>query len=81
MCFCRLANADTYALYAYDAKTLVIPYFMDTAVMVVKIKPGDIEGYYQYEGTEKNAIKTALSQYHEVIKEALDENPFSRPLP
>ncbi|MEA4925714.1 MAG: hypothetical protein VB084_10420 [Syntrophomonadaceae bacterium] len=64
-------DADTYALYAYDAKTFIIPYFKDTAVTVAKIKPGDIEGYYQYERTEKNALKTALLQYHEVIKEAL----------
>lgn len=64
-------DADTYALYAYDAKTFVIPYFKDTAVTVAKIKSRDIEGYYQYERTEKNAIKTVLLQYHEVIKEAL----------
>ena len=43
----------------------------DTAVTVAKIKPRDIEGYYQYERTEKNALNTALLQYHEVIKEAL----------
>lgn len=46
-------DADTYALYAYDAKTYIIPYFKDTAITVAKIKPGDIEGYYQYERTEK----------------------------
>jgi integrase len=64
-------DADTYALYAYDAKTFIIPYFKDTAVTVAKIKPGDIEGYYQYERTENRALNTALLQYHEVIKEAL----------
>lgn len=46
-------DADTYAVYAYDTKTFIIPYFNDTAVTVAKIKPGDIEGYYQYERTEK----------------------------
>ena len=46
-------DADTYALYAYDAKTFIIPYFKDTAVTVAKIKPGDIEGYYQYKEQKK----------------------------
>lgn len=64
-------DADTYAIYAYDAKTFIIPYFKDTAVTVAKIKPGDIEGYYQYERTENRALNTALLQYHDVIKEAL----------
>lgn len=64
-------DADTYALYAYDAKTFIIPYFKNTAVTVAKIKPGDIEGYYRYERTENRALNTALLQYHEAIKEAL----------
>jgi integrase len=64
-------DADTYALYAYDAKTFIIPYFKDTAVTVGQIMPGDIEGYYQYERTENRTLKTALLQYHEAIKNAL----------
>ena len=65
------ADAETYAHYAYDTRTFIIPYFKNTAVTVGQIMPGDIEGYYQYERTENRTLKTALLQYHEAIKNAL----------
>ncbi len=65
-------DADTYALYLYDTKNFIIPYFKNTDVTVAKIKPEDIEGYYQYERTGNRALNNALLQYHEVIKEALE---------
>jgi len=65
-------DADIYALYSYDAKNFIIPYFKNTPITVAKIKPEDIEGYYQYERTENRALNTALLQYHEAIKEALE---------
>ena len=65
-------DADTYALYLYDTKNFIIPYFKNTDVTVAKIKPEDIEGYYQYERTENRALNNALLQYHEVIKEVLE---------
>lgn len=64
-------DADTYALYLYDTKNFIIPYFKNTPITVAKIKPEDIEGYYQYERTENRSLNNALLQYHEVIKEAL----------
>ncbi|MGS0763629.1 tyrosine-type recombinase/integrase [Syntrophomonas curvata] len=64
-------DADTYALYLYDTKNFIIPYFKNTPITVAKIKTEDIEGYYQYERTENRTLNNALLQYHEVIKEAL----------
>lgn len=64
-------DAETYAIYSYDAKSRIIPYFKNTTITVSTIKSGDIESYYQYERTENGVPNSALLQYHEVIRDAL----------
>lgn len=64
-------DAETYALYSYDVKNCIIPYFKNTAIRLSEMKPRDIESYYQYEKTENSVSNSTLLQYHEAIKEAL----------
>ena len=65
-------DAETYALYLYDTKAFIIPYFKNTLISVSKIKPKDIENYYQYERIENGALPSTILQYHQVIVEALE---------
>ena len=64
-------DAETYALYSYDVKNCIIPYFKNTSIRLSEMKPRDIESYYQYEKTENSVSNSTLLQYHEAIKEAL----------
>lgn len=65
-------DAETYALCSYDAKNIIIPYFKNKAVRLSKMKPSDIESYYQSEKKENGTSTSVVIQYHEVIKEALE---------
>jgi integrase len=64
-------DAEIYALYSYNVKNIIIPYFLNTTVTVYEIKTVDIETYYQYEKKEKNAPNSNVLQYHEAITSAL----------
>ncbi|NLI92946.1 MAG: hypothetical protein GX434_12355 [Peptococcaceae bacterium] len=67
----RNYNPETYALYSYNVKNAIIPYFKNTASKMYEITPKEIEGYYQYERTERGGQDDLILQYHEAIKECL----------
>lgn len=64
-------DAEIYAIYSYNIKNAIIPYFRNTTLKVSELKPVDIEAYFQYEKKEKNTSKSTVLKYHEAINDAL----------
>lgn len=65
-------DAETYALYSYNIKTFIKPYFEKLKVRICDFRTSDIESYYNYEKSENHVTKMVILQLHEVIKLTLD---------
>lgn len=65
-------DTETYALYSYNVKMFLIPYFEKSEVRICDLKTSDIECYYNYEKSDHHASKTVILQLHEIIRIALD---------
>jgi len=65
-------DAETYALYSYNIKTFIEPYFIKANVRICDMNTTNIESYYRYEKSENHVTKMTILQLHEIIKLSLD---------
>ena len=68
----KTLEAETYALYSYNVRMYLTPYFQKKTSRICDLRTTDIESYYNYERTEHHASKVVILQLHEIIKISLD---------
>ena len=68
----KTLEAETYALYSYNVRMYLTPYFQKKTIRICDLRTTDIESYYNYERTEHHASKVVILQLHEITKISLD---------
>ncbi|WP_252187586.1 N-terminal phage integrase SAM-like domain-containing protein [Anaeromonas gelatinilytica] len=53
-------DAETFALYSYNVKIFIKPYFEKSKIRICDLKTSDIESYYNHEKSENRATKTVI---------------------
>ena len=65
-------GVETFALYSYNIKMFIKPYFGKSKIRICDLKSSHIESYYNHEQSENHASKMVILQLHEVITISLD---------
>ncbi|SFF57501.1 Site-specific recombinase XerD [Clostridium cadaveris] len=70
----NLKNVDQekYAIYVYNVKNFLNPYFEKLKICICNVRVTDIENYYNYEKAENHVTNMFILQLHEIIRLALD---------
>lgn len=63
---------ETYAVYSYNIKSFLFPYFERQQVRICDIRTSHIEAYYHYEKNNNHTTQAGILQLHEIILQALD---------
>lgn len=63
---------ETYAVYSYNIKSFLFPYFERQQVRICDIRTSHIEAYYHYEKNNNHTTQAGILQLHEIIRQALD---------